>query len=44
MLFIDDIDVQAKWYHRLKREWVESRAEGRPFANPITPVTLRWRS
>lgn len=44
MLWIDDIDVQAKWYHKLKREWVASAAEGRPFENPIQPTTLRWRS
>jgi phenylpropionate dioxygenase-like ring-hydroxylating dioxygenase large terminal subunit len=44
MLWIDDIDVQAKWYMTLKREWVASRAEGRDFQNPIEPTTLRWRS
>lgn len=44
MLWIDDIDVQAKWYQVLKREWVAARTQGRPFANPIEPVILRWRS
>jgi len=44
MLWIDDIDVQAKWYQRLKKEWAASRSEGREFANPIEPVVLRWRS
>ncbi|MEH6808252.1 MAG: aromatic ring-hydroxylating dioxygenase subunit alpha [Hyphomonas oceanitis] len=44
MLWIDDIDVQAKWYQRLKREWVEARSEGREFANPIEPRVLRWMS
>jgi phenylpropionate dioxygenase-like ring-hydroxylating dioxygenase large terminal subunit len=44
MMWIDDIDVQAKWYHKLKREWAASRAEGRDFANPIEPTMLRWRS
>ena len=44
LLWIDDADRQAKWYQALKREWVRSRAEGRPFANPVKPVTLRWRS
>jgi phenylpropionate dioxygenase-like ring-hydroxylating dioxygenase large terminal subunit len=44
MMWIDDIDVQAKWYHKLKREWVASRADGRAFANPIEPTALRWRS
>ncbi|MDX2234665.1 MAG: aromatic ring-hydroxylating dioxygenase subunit alpha [Hyphomonadaceae bacterium] len=44
MLWIDDIDVQAKWYLKLKKEWAASRAEGRAFVNPIEPTTLRWRS
>ncbi|MEM9670144.1 MAG: aromatic ring-hydroxylating dioxygenase subunit alpha [Pseudomonadota bacterium] len=44
MMMIDDIDVQAKWYHRLKREWSDARTEGRDFTNPIEPTTLRWRS
>ena len=44
MLWIDDIDVQAKWYQMLKREWAASRAEARPFENKIEPVALHWRS
>jgi phenylpropionate dioxygenase-like ring-hydroxylating dioxygenase large terminal subunit len=44
MLWIDDIDVQAKWYQRLKREWREAQAEKREFSNPIKPTILRWRS
>lgn len=44
MLWIDDIDVQAKWYLKLKKEWNASRAEGREFANPIEPTTLKWLS
>ncbi len=44
MLWIDDIDVQAKWYQTLKREWAAARSEGRPFENPIKPKVLRWRS
>lgn len=44
MLWIDDIDVQAKWYLKLKREWQKSREEGRAFVNPIEPTTLRWMS
>jgi phenylpropionate dioxygenase-like ring-hydroxylating dioxygenase large terminal subunit len=44
MLWIDDIDVQAKWYRMLKKEWAAARTEGRDFANPIQPRTLRWRS
>jgi phenylpropionate dioxygenase-like ring-hydroxylating dioxygenase large terminal subunit len=44
LMWVDDADRQAKWYLQLKREWVASRREGRPFANPVEPATLRWRS
>ena len=44
LLWIDDADRQAKWYQALKREWLQSRREGRPFRNPVQPATLRWRS
>jgi len=44
LLWIDDADRQAKWYQALRREWAASRREGRPFANPVEPATLRWRS
>ncbi len=44
MLMIDDIDVQAKWYLKLKKEWQKSREEKRDFVNPIEPTTLRWMS
>ncbi|MFN7056851.1 Rieske 2Fe-2S domain-containing protein [Hyphomonas sp.] len=44
MLWIDDIDVQAKWYQTLKREWAASRSEGRGFVNPIEPRVLSWMS
>ncbi len=44
MMWIDDIDVQAKWYLTLKKEWAAARTAKRAFANPIQPRTLRWRS
>jgi phenylpropionate dioxygenase-like ring-hydroxylating dioxygenase large terminal subunit len=44
LLWIDDADRQAKWYQSLKREWIASRHEERPFVNPVKPATLRWRS
>lgn len=44
LLWVDDADRQAKWYQALKREWIASRREGRPFENPVEPATLRWRS
>ena len=44
MMWIDDIDVQAKWYQVLKRAWVKARTENAEFENPIEPRVLRWRS
>ena len=44
MMWIDDIDVQAKWYLTLKKEWTAARTGARDFTNPIEPRTLRWRS
>jgi len=44
LMWIDDADRQAKWYQALKVEWSASRREGRAFANPVEPATLRWTS
>ncbi len=44
LIWLDDADRQAKWYQQLKREWTASRAEGRPFRNPVEPAILKWRS
>lgn len=44
LMLIQDSDVPAMWYHRLKKAWIESTATGAPFANPVQPRTLRWRS
>ncbi len=44
LLWIDDADRQAKWYQALKREWLASKREGRPFSNPVQASVLRWRS
>ena len=44
LIWIDDADRQAKWYHALKREWSASRREGRSFDNPVAATTLRWTS
>jgi phenylpropionate dioxygenase-like ring-hydroxylating dioxygenase large terminal subunit len=44
LMLIDDADTQAKWYYRLKREYRRAKAERRPFANPVAPRTLEWRS
>jgi phenylpropionate dioxygenase-like ring-hydroxylating dioxygenase large terminal subunit len=44
LMFVDDADTQAKWYHRLKNEYARAIAAGRPFENPVKPRTLRFRS
>jgi phenylpropionate dioxygenase-like ring-hydroxylating dioxygenase large terminal subunit len=44
LMLINDADVQAKWYQRLKSEWTTAIDQGRPFENPVKPATLRWRS
>jgi len=44
LMLIQDADVPAIWYHRLKKAWAESVRTGAPFVNPITETTLRWRS
>lgn len=43
-MLIQDADVPAMWYHRLKKEWETARAEARAFVNPVPETTLRWRS
>jgi hypothetical protein len=44
LMLIQDSDVPAIWYHRLKKAWAESVATGTQFSNPVTERTLRWRS
>ncbi len=44
LIWIDDADTQAKWYHQLKKAWAASVANQTPFENPVKPATLRWRS
>jgi phenylpropionate dioxygenase-like ring-hydroxylating dioxygenase large terminal subunit len=43
-MLIQDADVPALWYHRLKKAWAESVANGTPFVNPVQERLLRWRS
>jgi phenylpropionate dioxygenase-like ring-hydroxylating dioxygenase large terminal subunit len=43
-MLIQDADVPAIWYHRLKKAWAESVESGTPFVNPVQEKTLRWRS
>jgi len=44
LMLIQDSDVPAMWYHRLKKAWFESVRTGAPFVNPVQEKTLRWRS
>jgi phenylpropionate dioxygenase-like ring-hydroxylating dioxygenase large terminal subunit len=44
LMLIQDADVPAMWYHRLKKAWAESVATNAPFVNPVQETTLRWRS
>lgn len=44
LMLIGDQDVQALWYHKLKRDWLESQQNNTPFANRIPEKTLRWQS
>ncbi len=44
LMLIQDADMPAMWYHRLKKAWADSTATGAPFVNPLKETTLRWRS
>ncbi len=44
LMLLGDPDMLTKWYYQCKREWAKSRAEQRPFVNPVPETTLRWRS
>jgi hypothetical protein len=43
-MLVQDADTQTRWYYRLKREALTAQAENRSPQNPITAVTLSWRS
>jgi len=43
-LFVGDADTQIRWFLRLKREYLASQQEARPFTNPLRPQVLHWRS
>lgn len=45
LILIPDADTQAKWYFRLKEEWLRHQKENTPdFINPVKETTLQWRS
>jgi len=43
-MLIQDADIPAIWYHRLKKAWSESVESGKPFVNPVQERMLHWRS
>ncbi|MEJ0096789.1 MAG: hypothetical protein WDM84_00830 [Bauldia sp.] len=43
-MLINDVNTQARWWMRLKDEWVAAGNEGRDFVNPLKAATLRWKS
>ena len=44
LLLINDADMQAKWYYRLKKAHAQAIDDGAAFENPVRETTLRWRS
>ena len=44
LMLINDADTQARWWMRVKDEWIAAQAQGRAFVNPLGPKTLHWRS
>jgi len=43
-MFVGDADAQIRWFLRIKKEYQASRAEQRPFSNPVREQVLQWRS
>ena len=44
LLLLGDPDVQARWYMRLKNEFLRAQEEAREFVNPVKSRLLKWRS
>ena len=44
LMLINDADTQARWWMRVKDEWIAAQREGRALVNPLEPKTLRWCS
>jgi hypothetical protein len=42
LILINDADKPARWYYQLRKELQQSRAEQRPFQNPVPATTLQW--
>jgi phenylpropionate dioxygenase-like ring-hydroxylating dioxygenase large terminal subunit len=44
MMMLGQVDEQAKWYYKSKREWTSCRTTGRNYENPVAATTLKWLS
>ena len=44
LMLIQDSDMPAIWYSRVKKAWAESVENGTPFVNPVQERVLRWKS
>lgn len=45
LMLINDADTQAKWYFRLKDEWLKFETDpSTEFKHPVKETTLSWRS
>jgi nitrite reductase/ring-hydroxylating ferredoxin subunit len=44
LMLIQDSDMPAIWYRRVKKAWAESVENGTPFVNPVQERVLRWKS
>lgn len=44
LMMINDADTQARWWGRIKDSYIAAQKAGKPFENPLEPMTLRWRS
>lgn len=42
LMLLGEPDLQARWYHELKRQWDLSQQNKTPFKNPVEPRTLHW--
>jgi phenylpropionate dioxygenase-like ring-hydroxylating dioxygenase large terminal subunit len=44
-IFLDDADKPIRWYHQIRRAYLESRRDGTPFDHPMREAaTVTWRS
>ena len=44
LMLINDADKLAKWYYKLKKEFVNAKNDNREFSNPVPEIELRWTS